>query len=371
MAALTPDFIADLYGAALENEDLTAFAALIAQAVGTVAAAVWLSDGRQVYDIGLCGSVVESQDPYLAHYSRQDIWNMNLIRTPPDRVSLSCEHTPENEIVRTEFYNDFARRFGLFRSMSAWVQIGPDARATIAIEEPWAKKLLEEPDKARLAPVIPHAKGALRLRNRRQRSLPPADIHSGALDALGFGAVICDAQGRMLSCNVAAELMARAGGGLVLPKRGKSLSALAYAETQQLLALIYNAASRGPGGSLRLTGQDGGASVVALVTPVPANLGPRGSGYALVALRSLRDAPSFSDDMLVALFGLSRAQAAIARALFRGKSPEQIAAERGVSISTLRTHLSEIFAKTGSENQRDLLRLLGLIPQVRSQSGTG
>jgi DNA-binding CsgD family transcriptional regulator len=47
-------------------------------------------------------------------------------------------------------------------------------------------------------------------------------------------------------------------------------------------------------------------------------------------------------------------------------APEEIAAERGVAISTLRTHFAEIFARTGAENQRDLIRLLGMLPPVRS-----
>ena len=68
------------------------------------------------------------------------------------------------------------------------------------------------------------------------------------------------------------------------------------------------------------------------------------------------------------LFSLSRTQAAIALSIFGGKSPDEIAAERGVTISTLRTHLAEIFARTGTENQRDLVRLFGMVPPIRTQA---
>jgi DNA-binding CsgD family transcriptional regulator len=37
-----------------------------------------------------------------------------------------------------------------------------------------------------------------------------------------------------------------------------------------------------------------------------------------------------------------------------------------VAISTVRTHLAEIFVRTGTESQRDLVRLLGMLPPVRS-----
>jgi DNA-binding CsgD family transcriptional regulator len=57
-------------------------------------------------------------------------------------------------------------------------------------------------------------------------------------------------------------------------------------------------------------------------------------------------------------------------ALHSGRTPEEIALERGIKISTLRTHLAEIFARTGAENQRDLIRLLGLLPPLRWRSGS-
>ena len=106
------------------------------------------------------------------------------------------------------------------------------------------------------------------------------------------------------------------------------------------------------------------------MTPLPRTFGLGGStrpAYALVTLRSAWDSPSFSAQMLIALFGVSPAQAEIALAIYNGKTPEQIAIERGVAISTLRTHLAEIFLRTGAESQRDLVRLLGTLPPVRAQ----
>jgi len=67
------------------------------------------------------------------------------------------------------------------------------------------------------------------------------------------------------------------------------------------------------------------------------------------------------------LYGLSPTQAEIALAIFSGKTARQIAAARGVAISTLRTHLAEIFLRTGVDDQRELVRLLGTIPPVCTQ----
>jgi DNA-binding CsgD family transcriptional regulator len=69
--------------------------------------------------------------------------------------------------------------------------------------------------------------------------------------------------------------------------------------------------------------------------------------------------------MLAQLFGLSAAETKVVAALAAGRSAEEIAEKRGVKISTLRTQLEAIFRKTRTESQRDLLRLLGGLPQVR------
>ena len=115
-----------------------------------------------------------------------------------------------------------------------------------------------------------------------------------------------------------------------------------------------------------MTGRNGATGLLVLVTPLPNQLhGHAGVGHALVSLRSTQDCPSFQKAELEALFALSPTQAAVALDLYGGKSPEQIASERGVRISTLRTHLAEIFARTGAESQRDLVRLIGLMPPVR------
>lgn len=65
-----------------------------------------------------------------------------------------------------------------------------------------------------------------------------------------------------------------------------------------------------------------------------------------------------------ALFGFTALESELANVLMTSKSIEQIAAARGVTISTIRAKLRSIFAKTGTGNQRDLARLLASIPRV-------
>lgn len=359
----TPAFIADLYAAALEKDELSDLAALIGGSLGVNSVGIWAADKQGIFDMGVHGIIAETGSTYIGHFSKLDIWNQNLQRMPFDKVVLACDHTSEQALAKTEFYNDFARHFGLFRPMGARLQLGASTVATVALEQAYTRRLFEEHDKTKLKRLIPFLKGALQLRQRQRR--PRLDVRSAALSALAFGAVICAADGRIVFANTAAEELSNAGAGVVLGDRRRGVGAYVPGESRTLRSLICDAANSGPGGSIRLTGADGIAALLALVTPLPANLGGDQPGFALVALRSKRSSAAFKEKTLTALFRLSPAQAAIAFAIYSGRNLEDIATERAVSVTTVRTHLQEIFVRTGTDNQRSLIRLLALIPQVR------
>jgi len=59
-------------------------------------------------------------------------------------------------------------------------------------------------------------------------------------------------------------------------------------------------------------------------------------------------------DVLRRLYGLTGAEAALATLLVNGRSPEDAAAELGVSIHTVRTQLKHVLGKTGARRQAEL-----------------
>jgi DNA-binding CsgD family transcriptional regulator len=366
--ALSPDVIADIFEAAVDEERWSGIANIVAAAVGVPVAGVFFVDQGQVLDLSFTKEGAESQTPYLAHYFKYDVWQKGHMRTPWNRVHLGGELFPERELVKTEFYNDFARSFGMFRPMGAIMQLARGTFATVSVNRPPGSRLLEESDKGRLERLLPYMRRAFQLRHAHRKHAART-VRESTLDALTFGIVVCEAGGRIVFANAAAEALAQAGAGLVLGSSGKGLGALLPVEGRTLAALINDAGSGGSGGAMRLSGRNGGTDLVVLVTPLPRSLAvdsSAGTTRVLVTLRSARDSPSFTAEILIHLFGVSPAQAEIALAIYNGKTPEQIAAERGVAISTVRTHLTEIFVRTGAENQRDLVRLLGMLPPVRA-----
>ena len=65
-------------------------------------------------------------------------------------------------------------------------------------------------------------------------------------------------------------------------------------------------------------------------------------------------------ETLMAEFGLTRAQANVCLRLLRDQSPEQIAAELGVSVNTMCAQLKAAMQKTGVHRVAQLVRRLAI-----------
>jgi DNA-binding CsgD family transcriptional regulator len=61
------------------------------------------------------------------------------------------------------------------------------------------------------------------------------------------------------------------------------------------------------------------------------------------------------------MYALTGGELRVLLALLEGKSPDAIAAQFGISITTVRTHLTRLFEKTESIGQVDLIRKIAAV----------
>ena len=83
-----------------------------------------------------------------------------------------------------------------------------------------------------------------------------------------------------------------------------------------------------------------------------------------VALADLNDIPVPTEHVLHRVFDLTNAEVRLAQGLGRGDSLEEVAAGLGIKISTARTQLASIFAKTQTRRQAKLVAVLGKLAQL-------
>jgi DNA-binding CsgD family transcriptional regulator len=118
------------------------------------------------------------------------------------------------------------------------------------------------------------------------------------------------------------------------------------------------------GGMFQMTGPAGRALRVDVGAPpgqVPrfvADFSASGQVAALVLIEDLAESRLPQATGLGESFGLTPAETAVALESLSGKRRKDIALTLGLSESTVRTHLSRIYEKTGAKRQAELIRLL-------------
>ena len=114
------------------------------------------------------------------------------------------------------------------------------------------------------------------------------------------------------------------------------------------------------GNGIPLPSRDG-APAVCYVLPLGKSERRRALGPGLAALFISTDRASLPPTLeaLSALTGLTSQESRIALMIAGGMSPKDGAAELGISLNTIRSHITHIFQKTGTNDQQAVARLVG------------
>jgi DNA-binding CsgD family transcriptional regulator len=165
----------------------------------------------------------------------------------------------------------------------------------------------------------------------------------GLLETVGYGAVITSSAGVIQAKNQAAERilhkMLRMPPTVPVPER----------LPRNFLAML-DASAPGP----LSMGLPGMRPCVAQKVSLDV-----GSAVFLVICVDLNACGPVQTELLQSVFGLTRGEAQLARALSTGASLSEIAARTGVGIGTLRGQLKSIFLKTDTNRQAELAVILG------------
>ncbi len=196
------------------------------------------------------------------------------------------------------------------------------------------------------------------------RAEPAADTDGAALvrwlsqtlDHVGRGMLLVTAGARVLHANRLAR--AALDGELPLHIDAGRLRASAPADTAALIDALDAAMHRGLRRMLTL-GQ-GAAAVTVAVLP----LGDGGDGAALVSLPHSRRTQDLAVQTFARLHAFTGAETAVLEALLCGRRPVDIAQDKGVRLSTVRTQIGQLRIKCGAHSIRELLDRVGALPPM-------
>lgn len=296
-----------------------------------------------------------TQDPVLKRHN---------LRTWTPKIRRDVDWLPKEAFVQTAFYNDFFQHFGFHSDISLGLMLedvgdGVFEGAGLNVFRHRNKGAWSEDDMALCRALHPHFVRAFGLGRKLSIKQGLGDGMAEFLDQSRYGLFMLDDRGRVRHANRVGRGMITEAGGLMVS--GGRLAAARSDDSRRLQLLIDRAATGAAG--MRIGGS------MALTTPLrrrPLSLnvlplhGERAALFptepvVIVCVTDLDADVSLPEKWLRDLYGLTRAEAAVALALFEGITAAETAERLGVSLHTVRNQLRSIFEKTGVSRQAELI----------------
>ncbi len=269
-----------------------------------------------------------------------------------------------DEFLETRFYREWVRPQGLVDFVSAALDKSLATAALFGVFRFERDGIVDDETRRRMRLVAPHIRRAVLVGRLIDLKSAEAATFSDTLDSLSAGICFVDALGRIVHANVTCQAMLDAGE--YLTTIGGRLAAR-DSMVDQGLKELFAAAGAGDaavgtqGIALTLTAPDGGRGVVHVL---PLTSGARrltGRAYAATAAVFIRkvalETPS-PPEIIARTYKLTPTELRVLLGIVDVGGVPEVAARLGVSETTIKTHLSRLFVKTGSGRQADLVKVV-------------
>lgn len=192
-----------------------------------------------------------------------------------------------------------------------------------------------------------------------------ADLLLETLDLIDLAIMLLDRSGRVLYANRAARDFLSEGAVVRLCQgRLSTFSAKATAGLHTALTGPARSPGRPRHGSVvPLPDMDGVVRAASWVLPLSSvrrtdGLAPGGSECAAVVIREIARAGIISSEFFTRCYGVTQAERRLLQTLAEGRTVSEAGQALNVSLNTVKSHLKSLFAKTGTNRQAELIRLV-------------
>jgi DNA-binding CsgD family transcriptional regulator/PAS domain-containing protein len=282
-------------------------------------------------------------------------------------------HIPQTYLGTSRYFQEWLKPQGLVDVMSFFLIHTPTRLAGFAVARHERQGIITEREIKLGGLLLPHVRRSVMISNMLDIGTIERARMAEALDALTCAVVLTNERGAILHANHAAKHMLRSGGpvqdvhGILqakIPSASKELHSA-------IMLAAQDEASIGKTGLAVLLTEPDQPSVFARVLPMAGSDLRAGMEPAAVAAVFIGNAPDEHDaaDMLATAFGLTLAETRVLASLLAGHTLAETGASLHIANATTKTHLDNIFQKTGVSRQADLMRLVMQIVPPAGQPG--
>lgn len=274
---------------------------------------------------------------------------------------------PQSELEKTRFYKEWLEPQGIVDAIAVNLEKGTLRSSFLNVRTDASYGMADEKMRNRLAALVPHLQRAVsigRLFDQGAVTQRTTEVLAATLDHVEAAVFLVDADGIITFANEAAKRML--ADATLVQTRGNALRVVASTADSTLRDLIASAAkgdiSLGVRGvALPLTDDTADqwlAHILPLTSGRRQETGEVNAAVAAIFIRNSSPNAPPPLEAIVKRYKLTASEARVLDTVLKVKGVRAIASTLGLSEATVKTHLQNLFRKTGTKRQGDLMSLV-------------
>ncbi|MBB3656298.1 DNA-binding CsgD family transcriptional regulator [Rhizobium sp. BK650] len=297
-------------------------------------------------------------EAYNRYYAAINPWMPRAAIRPIGLGVIADQMLPREQLLKTEFYNDYIRWIGCESSVGVTIMREHGRSFNLSTLTFSADPDFNRSNAELLSDLAPHLRRAFDF-IRREHSNPHRDENGLALfDAIGIGIVYIGEDQAIRSINSAAEEMIAEGEAIGVSTTGRILINDNELASRLSALLCRRVPALSPASTrIRMKNASFKCTLIKMQSDFITDFleGPR---VAMIIERTRLPMCPDPDDAMPRIDRLTAAEMRVAAGIAAGLSLREVARANDVSYETARSHLKNIYSKLGVNSQVGLVRRL-------------
>ena len=366
-AAVLSDLIGTIYDTALDRALWSDVLRRSAEFVGGSASSLYSKNtARKTGNKFLCWSPrfdAAALPSYFEEYVRIDPSTTSQFLFDVGQIYSIGDCIPYAEFMETRVYKEWARPLGLADQLAATLDKSAMSFSLFAVFRDEEQGRADDEMRRRMRLIIPHIRRAVLIGNVLDLNTTERTAFADTLDGLAAGVFLVDQNARIVFANRSGQIML--DDGKILRRRDSMLTTVdprIGTTLSELIALARDGdAAVGVNGiALPLSSppEPWLAHILPLTSGIRRDAGIEYSAVAAVFVHKASIQIPSAMETMSKLYKLTPSELRVLAALSEVGGVPAVAEVVGISQATVKTHLQGLFAKTGTNRQTDLVKLV-------------